>query len=110
MRAAGGRAAAKITSAIGGGGKGCRWTSICACARPPSRWPNCYGSAARKARKDGHAIDAEGLRSRARRRRLPAGDAHMPGQRRALVAAIDDEVMALGLARDRFVDGRLQKI
>jgi hypothetical protein len=34
----------------------------------------------------------------------PAGDAHVPRQRRPLVAAIDDEIVALRLACDRLVD------
>ena len=38
--------------------------------------------------------------------RLPAGHAHVARQRRPLVAAVDDEIVALGLARDRFLDGR----
>src|SRR5258708_5814838 len=40
---------------------------------------------------------------------LTAGDAHVAGQRRALVASIDDEVMALGLAGDGFVDGSVER-
>src|SRR5260370_1498931 len=37
-----------------------------------------------------------------------AGDAHMPRHRGALVAAVDHEVVALGLAGGRFVDGVLE--
>ena len=37
---------------------------------------------------------------------LAAGDAHVAGHRRALVPAVDDEIMALGLARDAGADLR----
>ena len=40
----------------------------------------------------------------------PAGDAHMPADARAVVAAIDDEVVALGLARDRLGDRLVEKL
>ena len=43
-------------------------------------------------------------------RESAAGHAHMAGERRALVAAVDDEIVALGLARDRFVDRGVQQI
>src|SRR6202034_4756895 len=33
----------------------------------------------------------------------------MPRQRGPLMAAIDDEIVAFGLARDRFIDGREQQ-
>src|SRR5947209_7927948 len=39
-----------------------------------------------------------------------AGHAHVAGKRRALVASIDDEVMALGLAGDGLVDGCVQQL
>jgi hypothetical protein len=39
----------------------------------------------------------------------PAGDAHMAGKRRLVVAPVDDEIMALGLARDRFVDRGIEE-
>src|SRR5690242_13662486 len=45
-----------------------------------------------------------------RARRSTAGDAHMPRHRRALVPAVDDEVMALGLARDRLGDRRVERL
>src|SRR4051812_41027633 len=38
-----------------------------------------------------------------------AGHAHVPGEGRALVAAVDDEIMALGLARDRVLDGSIEQ-
>ena len=40
----------------------------------------------------------------------PAGDAHVARQRGALVPAIDDEIVALGLAGDRLVDGGVEEI
>src|SRR3974390_114921 len=43
------------------------------------------------------------------RRGSASGDTHVPCHRRALVAAIDDKVMALRLARDRLVEGRMQE-
>src|SRR5215207_1422318 len=43
-------------------------------------------------------------------RRSAASHAHVAGQRRALVAAVDDEVVPLGLAGDGFVDGRVQRL
>ena len=39
---------------------------------------------------------------------LAAGDAHMPRQRRRAVTAINDEIVALRLAADRFVDRGVQ--
>src|SRR5271170_7186014 len=39
-----------------------------------------------------------------------AGDAHMARHRNRALAAVDDEVVALGLARDRGADGVLQKL
>ena len=42
--------------------------------------------------------------------RLPAGDAHVPREGRPLVAAVDDEIVALGLARNRFVDGGEEEV
>src|SRR5262249_15496678 len=39
-----------------------------------------------------------------------ARHAHMSADRGSGVPAIDDEVVALGLAADRFVDGRLQQL
>src|SRR5436190_1824622 len=42
--------------------------------------------------------------------RLPAGHAHVPRHRGLLVLAVDDEVVALGLARDRLVDCRLEEL
>src|SRR5262249_58369977 len=41
---------------------------------------------------------------------LAAGDAHVAGEGRALVAAVDDEVVALGLAPDRLVDGGIERV
>jgi hypothetical protein len=41
---------------------------------------------------------------------LAAGHAHMPRQCRALVAAVDDKIVALGLARNRLVDGGEEEI
>src|SRR5262245_47725226 len=41
---------------------------------------------------------------------LTAGHAHMPRQRRALMAPVDDEVVTLGLARNRLFDGGVQKL
>src|SRR5258708_28879129 len=38
-----------------------------------------------------------------------AGDAHMPRHRGALVAAVDHEVVPLGLAGDRLVDGVVEQ-
>src|SRR5215469_10963169 len=38
-----------------------------------------------------------------------AGDAHMARHRRRRMTAVDDEVVALGLARDRFADCRFQR-
>src|ERR1700688_3210952 len=34
----------------------------------------------------------------------------MPGQRRALMAPIDDEIVPLGLARDRFLDRGFERL
>src|SRR5215468_5447593 len=39
-----------------------------------------------------------------------AGDVHVPRQRRALVAAVNDEVVALGLAGDRLIDGSVKQL
>src|SRR5262249_46903351 len=39
-----------------------------------------------------------------------AGHAHVAGERRALVAPIDDEIVALGLARDRLCDRGVEQI
>ena len=44
------------------------------------------------------------------REELPASHAHMARQRRPLVPPVDNEIVALGLARDRFFDGGVQKI
>src|SRR5215467_1367475 len=41
---------------------------------------------------------------------LAPGDAHMARQRRALVAAVDHEVMAFGLAGDRLIDGVVEQV
>ncbi len=43
-------------------------------------------------------------------RALAAGDAHMARQRWAPMAAVDDEIVPLGLARDRVLDRCLQKL
>src|ERR671935_1317453 len=42
--------------------------------------------------------------------RLSAGYAHVAGECRPLVAAVDDEIVALGLARDRLRDGCIEEI
>ena len=39
-----------------------------------------------------------------------AGDTHVARDGGFVMAAVDDEVMALGLASDRFSDGRIQQI
>src|SRR3984893_16755487 len=39
-----------------------------------------------------------------------AGDAHVARHRGALVAAVDDEIVALGLAADGFIDGGKQEV
>src|SRR5258708_6511109 len=49
------------------------------------------------------------MRQRLPRLRSPAGDAHMARHRWSIVAAIDDEIVALGLAGDRFVNGGLEQ-
>src|ERR1700680_515330 len=36
--------------------------------------------------------------------------AHVPGERRAAVAAIDDEIVPLGLARNGFADGCVKRL
>src|SRR6185503_8500869 len=41
---------------------------------------------------------------------LSAGDAHVSGHRRLAVSAVDDEVMALGLAGDRLADRCMKKL
>src|SRR5437762_1831993 len=41
---------------------------------------------------------------------LAAGDVHMPRQRRPLMSAVDDEIMALGLTRDRFFDRGIDEV
>ena len=38
---------------------------------------------------------------------LPTRDAHVPADGRPVVAPVDDEIVALGLAGDRLVDGAL---
>src|SRR6266516_2441560 len=48
--------------------------------------------------------------SSSRRRKLSPRHAHVPGQRRAAMAAIDDEIVPLGLARNGFVDGRVKRL
>src|SRR5258707_671620 len=53
------------------------------------------------------------IKRRARRcppRRLAAGDAHVPRQCRPLVAPVDDEVVALGLARNGVLDGGVEQL
>src|SRR5262245_52500283 len=40
----------------------------------------------------------------------PAGDAHMPRDRRPAMAAIDDEIMALWLTANGLIDGRVQQV
>src|SRR5208282_6517620 len=40
----------------------------------------------------------------------PPGHAHVAGQRRALVAAVDDEIVTLGFSQNRLVDGGKQQI
>src|SRR5947199_6047887 len=42
-------------------------------------------------------------------RRSPAGHAHMAGDSGPVVAAVDDEIVALGLARDCLADCRLDR-
>src|SRR5580692_6810194 len=42
--------------------------------------------------------------------RLAAGHAHVPRQSRALVAAVDDEVVAFGLARYGLFDGGVEEL
>ena len=41
---------------------------------------------------------------------LPAGDTHVPRHGGLVVAPVDDEVVALGLAADGLVDGGVQKV
>src|SRR5438552_10831054 len=41
---------------------------------------------------------------------LTVGHVHVPRDRRTLVAAVDDEIVALGLARDRFLDRGLDQL
>ena len=41
---------------------------------------------------------------------LAARDAHVARERGPLVAAVDDEIVALGLARNRLVDGGIEEI
>lgn len=41
---------------------------------------------------------------------LSAGDAHMPGHARPVVAAVDDEIVAFRLHADGAVDGGVQQI
>lgn len=53
---------------------------------------------------------AIGLRKLKARPCLSASDTHMPRDGGFAVAAVDDEVVALGLAADSFVDGGNQKI
>src|SRR5438105_313982 len=43
-------------------------------------------------------------------RDLPPRHAHVAGERRATVAAIDDEIVPLGLARDRLVDRGVERV
>src|ERR1700724_122773 len=57
------------------------------------------------------------LLSRPRRRRTattadrsPAGHAHMPGDGGPVMAAVDDEVVALGLAVDGFANRRFERL
>jgi hypothetical protein len=40
---------------------------------------------------------------------LPARHAHMPRQRRALVPPVDNEIVAFGLARNRFFDAACRR-
>src|SRR5215831_19807337 len=42
--------------------------------------------------------------------RLAPGYAHVAGQRRPLMASVDDEIVPLGLARDRFRNRRIEQI
>src|SRR6185295_4616256 len=55
-------------------------------------------------------IHAQGESGHRAYRRLAAGHAHMAGDRGPGVAAVDDEVVALGLAADRLAHGRLQEL
>src|SRR4051794_15859266 len=43
-------------------------------------------------------------------RALAARDAHMARNRRAVVPPVDDEIVALGLAGDRVLDGRIEEL
>src|SRR3546814_11028589 len=43
-------------------------------------------------------------------RRSAAGDAHVAGDGRLLAAAVDDEVVALGLAADGLEDGGVEQV
>src|SRR5262249_17927768 len=42
--------------------------------------------------------------------RSAPGHAHVAGERRPLMASVDDEIVPLGLARDRFRDRRIEQI
>src|SRR5262249_48766877 len=42
--------------------------------------------------------------------RSAPGQAHVAGERRPLMAPVDDEIVPLGLARDRFRDRRIEQI
>src|SRR5262249_53618992 len=42
--------------------------------------------------------------------RSAPGHAHVAGERRPLMAPVDDEIVPLGLARDRFRDRRIEQI
>ena len=68
-------------------------------------WPGCGGgSAARLPAKDVREFRRPTAECSA------AGHAHVAGEGGAAVAAVDDEIVPLGLAGDRLVDCRVQQI
>src|SRR5688572_3108087 len=72
-------------------------------ARPPTSLPAAARWCPTKLVDGRTKSDHDELGSMEKGKRLTARDAHVPLHRWALVAAVDDEIVALGLAGDGFV-------